>query len=221
MKKIIFILLFIVLSITTVSAQHVNWKWIALDHPHHAHLNVGYDFSISTQIGYSYLANFAKPTLFTLDYSLPMGENLLDDFKIRLGGQIAILERQSFIMSVKLFGNLKRYETSMLRMTDFGGEASILLGYYRSGWHIATECGFLQPIASHIRHFEVVKENYPSIQDGWYTSSGGYLFYGIQGSKSFLKHFDASFRFGFTNAWAANKDALLPYYTQIGIIKRF
>ncbi|MDR1632534.1 MAG: hypothetical protein LBR97_06610 [Dysgonamonadaceae bacterium] len=185
------------------------------------HINIGYDFGVTSQIGYSYFTKIKKPVWFTFDYSFPMGKTLFDDFKFRFGGQIEVAEYKNFIASLKLFGNYKRHETELVRITNFGIETSVLVGYYKPTWLLATELGFIKPFASNLKHSDIMKDNYPAIQNGWYASSGGYYFYGIQAGKSITKSFDISFRIGYTKANADNKDAILPYYAQIGLMKRF
>jgi len=221
MKKIVILITLSVLSIVPVYSQNVNWSWLNEENPNHVHLKIGYDFGVTTQFGYSRSFKLIKPVLFTVDYSFPMGHIIFDDYKIRYGGQAEIAEWKNFIASLKLFGNLKRHETELVRIFNFGIEPSILIGYYKPSWHLALEIGIIKPLTSNIKHSEVVKENYPTIHDGWFKSAGGYYIYGIQSSKTIGDSFDLSFRVGLTNAYSNNKDAMLPYYAQIGIMKRF
>ncbi len=220
MQKILLILLFSNFLKEGVPAQSVNWRCIDKERPHSAHFNVGYDFGVTTQIGYNYFTKAKKPVWFTLDYSFPMGKTLFDDFKFRLGGQIEVATYKSFIASLKLLGNYKRHETELVRMTNFGIETSVLIGYYKAKWHLATELGYIKPFASNLNHSDIMKDNYPGVQDGWYTSSGGYYFWGIQAGKFITNSFDLSFRAGYFKANADNKDAVLPYYAQIGLLKK-
>jgi len=221
MKKIIVLSILFVLSISAINAQDLNWKWIKDKKQNYVHLQVGYDFGVTTQFGYCRSVTLVKPILFTLDYSFPMGGVIFDDFKFRYGGQLEIIELNNFIASFKLFGNFKRYETELVRIINFGTETSIILGYYKPGWHLALELGIIKPIISDLKHSEIMKEDYPTIKDGWYKSSGGYCNYGIQFSKSVAKSFNISFRVGYTNALADNKGAMLPYYTQLGMMYSF
>ena len=59
------------------------------------------------------------------------------------------------------------------------------------------------------------------IKDGWYIPCGGNYFFGVQGSKTITQSFEISTRIGGTNAQGKHENALLPYYAQIGITKRF
>ena len=64
-------------------------------------------------------------------------------------------------------------------------------------------------------------QNYPEIEDGWYSSIARYWFYGIQGAKTLGEFFEISLRFGFINARRDDENASVPFYAQLGVIKRF
>ena len=59
------------------------------------------------------------------------------------------------------------------------------------------------------------------ISNGWFIPSGGHFFYGIQGSKTIGSRFEISLRAGATNAQFKDKNPLLPYYVQLGLISTF
>lgn len=109
----------------------------------------------------------------------------------------------------------------MVRISSFGSEFSVITGYFKPTWHIAAEFGFDKSITSNLKHSDIMKDNYPNIQDGWYIPSGGNYFYGIQASKSIGRSYDISLRLGAINAQGKDENALLPNYAQIGLIKRF
>lgn len=221
MKNTFLLLLLSFLGMQTVQAQNINWKWADTQKHHYAHLNLGYDFGFTTQIGYNYLTTIKKPVLLTVDYSFPMGNQLFDDFKFRLGGQVQAVEYKNFILSAKVLGNFKRHETAMVRMSNFGAETSILMGYYKPKWHIVAEAGLMTALSSNVKHSDIVKDNFPDVADGWYAPSGGYYFYGLQAGKSITQGLDMSFRIGSTDALGSDKDAIINKYVQIGLMKKF
>ncbi len=221
MKKTVIIAILFIATIKVSYAQNINWRSLDEDNQNLIYLNVGYDFGVTTQIGYARTLNSFKPILLSIDYSFPMGENLIDDFKVRFGGQIEIFEKNGFSASAKIYGNFRRYESELVRIASFGSELSILAGYYKTTWHIAGEFGFDKSITSHLKNSDIMRDNYPDIKDGWYIPSGGNFFYGIQGSKKIGKTLDISLRAGLTNAQGKHEDAILPYYIQIGLNKRF
>ena len=221
MKKIITSVLLIMALATWSNAQTLNWRSINEDQKNMAYLNFGYDYAVSTQVGYARSINTFKPVVLSLDYSFPMGENLFDDFKLRAGGQIELFEHNGFSVSTGLRGNFKSYETQMVKISSFGTEISALAGYYKPTWHIAGEVGFDKSITSHLKHSEIMNDNYTEIEDGWYVPSGGYFYYGIQGSKTLTRQLELSLKAGLTNAERKDENAMLPYYAQIGIIFKF
>jgi hypothetical protein len=213
---------FILMIFITGSAQDVNWKSINQSRMNLGHFRFGYNYGTVAQFGYGRLMNLYKPLLFTADFSMPMGENLFDDFKLRYGGQVNIYEKNNFVVAGKILGNFRRIETSMVRIAGFGAELSAIAGYYKSTWHIAGELGFDKAISSHAKHSDEMRNNaYTEINDGWYVPTGGNWHYGIQGSKSIGQTYDFTLRLGATTAQGNDEDALLPFYLSIGVNKRF
>lgn len=202
-----------------LSSQNLNWSIIQEDHQNLIYVNFGYDFGMTAQVGYGRIIHAFRPIVLTADYSFPMGENLFDDFKTKLGGQISVLEKNNFILSAKVYGIFRRHQTSLVRMASFGSELAALAGYYKSTWHVAGEFGFDKSTITNLKHSEITRENYPSVTDGWYIPSGGHFFYGIQGSMALgkSKDLEISVRVGATNAQSKDENAILPYYTQLGL----
>lgn len=219
MKYIIIIIAF--MSVSTTYAQNINWSSINEDQAPLTYLNFGYDFGLTSQIGYGHKLDLNRPVLLTADYSFPMGKNLVDDFKVRLGGQISIYEKNNFHLSAKVYGVFRQHQTNLVSMSNFGSEISAIIGYYKPSWHIAGEFGFDKAIVTQLKHSDELQENHSSIQDAWYTGSGGHFYYGIQGSKTIGRNFDLSLRIGLTDAQFNDENAVLPYYTQFGLIYKF
>jgi len=209
------------MSLSYSNAQNINFSTNHQDQKSIAYLNFGYDFGMSTQVGYGKKIDLVKPILWTMDYSFPAGKNLVDDFKVRLGGQYSFYQSNNFIFSAKVYGVFRRHQTKLVRMTSFGSEMSLVVGYYKSSWHLASEFGFDKSIATHLKHSEIMRENSPFIKDGWFIPSGGHFYYGIQSSKTIGKKFEISLRVGVTNAQFKDENALLPAYAQLGLIHKF
>ncbi|MCD8498008.1 MAG: hypothetical protein LRZ85_08005, partial [Alphaproteobacteria bacterium] len=103
----------------------------------------------------SYTINAFRPILLSMDFSAPMGEDLVDDFKVRYGGQIELIAINNFALTAKILGNFRRHETDVVRVVGFGAEFGALLGYYRPGWHIAGEFGFDKSVITHLKHSSI------------------------------------------------------------------
>lgn len=202
-------------------SQNINWRSLSEDQRNVVQLNVGYDFGVTAQLGYSRSFTLIRPVMVGVDFSLPMGSDLLDDFKVRLGGQMEIVEIDGFSATIKISSVFRRHQTALVRIVSFGSDLGLVAGYYKPTWSVAGEFGFDKSIATHLRHSDVMKANYPAIKDGWYLPTGGHFYYGIQGSKTIGEILDLSLRLGATKAQFNDENAVLPYYVQLGLGVRF
>lgn len=222
MKNIITITTIIMAMALSSQAQNINWRTVDSLDKNIVSLGLGYDYGVTTQLGYYRSIKAFKPILLGGDFSFPSGKNLMDDHKVRIGGQIEIFDYKGFSVSGKIFGNFRRHESELVRMASFGSELSLVSGYYKPTWHIGVEVGFDKAIATHLKHSDIVRETfYADIQDGWYVATAGNWFYGFQASKTIGKSMGITARFGLTNAEGKDKDAMLPYYAQLGLNKKF
>lgn len=216
-----YITLLFILSISLSYAQNYNWSSNNENQKNIAYLNFGYNFGVTTQLGYGYKLNTVKPILLIVDYSTPMGNDLVDDFKVRIGGQVSIFEKKKFIASAKIYGIFRRHQTSLIKMESFGSEIAGIFGYYKPKWHIAGEFGFDKSIITHLEHSDGMLENFPSISNGWFIPSGGHFYYGFQGGKTVGDNFELSLRVGATKAQFKDENPVLPIYTQLGLCYKF
>lgn len=217
-----YIITIVAIAISTLSfAQNLNWNKLESVQKNIVYLNFGYDFGVTTQLGYGHKLYAFKTILLTADYSFPMGKNLMDDHKLRVGAQMPIYEKNNLIFSGKLYATYKRHETSLVEMIGFGSELGVVAGYYQPTWFMAAEFGFDKSINTKLTHSDIFKENHPTVNDGWLTGGAGHFYYGIQGSKSLKEKFEISLKVGATNAEGKDENALLPYYAQLGLIYKF
>lgn len=210
--------LFSICSLGLARTQNINWA--STDKPQNnlLYVNFGYDYGVTTQLGYGRKLNTFKSMVVTADYSFPMGNSLMDDFKIRIGGQMPIYGFKNFQFSVKLNGVYRRHQTVLVSMNSIGSEIALLFGIYKPKWHLAAEGGYDNAGATHLNHSDKMKVIYPSIKDGWYSSTGGNFFYGIQGSKTIDEKIGLSLRLGATTARLKDQNPLIPIYLQLGAI---
>jgi len=217
MKKITFIIFALLFNFSFAFSQNINWNSIQENQKSLAYLNFGYDFGITTQLGYGYQLKAFKPIMLTTDLSIPMGNDFLDDFKFRLGGQMELFAKNNFSLSTKLLAIARRHETNLVQQIGIGTEISLTAGYYKPKWHLAAEMGFDKSIATHLKHSELFEANYAEIENGWFVSSGGQFFYGLQGSRILGQRMELNLRIGATNAQGKHVNAVLPYYFQVGL----
>ncbi len=221
MKKIFIVIIMIAASAESSTAQNINWRSLREDQQNIIQFNFGYDFGVTSQISYSRATTIIKPVVFSIDYSNPMGNIVLDDFKVRFGGQVELVEFEGFSVTAKIYSNFRRFKNALVRTVGFGSDFTAVAGYFSPTWHAAGEFGFDKSIISHIQHSDIMKNNFPRIKDGWYIPLGGHYYYGIQGSKTLGETMDISMRLGFTKAQFNDEDAVLPVYVQVGTGFRF
>lgn len=221
MKNISAIILLVIAAAECGSTQNINWRSLNDSRQTIMQFTFGYDFGATAQVSYNRYIDGFRPIVVGLDYSLPMGNILLDDFKVRYGAQIEIAEWEGFSVTAKIYSNFRRHKTALVRSVTFGSDFAAVGGYFSRTWHAALEYGFDKSIISHFKHSDSMKENIPTIKDGWYIPTGGHHYYGIQGSKTLGDLIDLSLRIGATNAQFNDEDAVVPLYLQMGIGLRF
>jgi len=214
MKKlnIIIIVIAIVFCLQKVNAQVINWN--STDSIKHiVTANFGLDYSVSYGIGCGYKLNTKFPLIINANFSMPSGENLVDDFKTTIGGQIQLLNISNFIGSLAIHGIYRRHETDMVRGT---------FGYYRSHWFVAAEAGFDKAIVTHFKHSQAFKDEvYADVIDGWYEpATGGNFHYGLQIGVSFGKH-DIYFNAGKIMQQDFKTSPIIPIYAKVGYNFKF
>ncbi len=214
------IILMILMISKTSSAQQINWRNLNDSKPLIVNVNMGWDYAAVAGIGYGQKLKTTFPIVLNVEYSFPFGENIFDDFKTKLGGQAEVFRMDNLSVSVKVYGIFRRYESSMVRLVDFGSEFSTNFGYYKSNWYVAGEFGFDKAIATNIKNKDEMKTIYPDVRDGWYVPSGGNFNYGIVSGYSFKSN-DVYLKFGRTVTQDFKTSATVPYYLQVGYNRRF
>ena len=196
-------------------AQTLNWKNIQPQHKHFLNLNAGMDNGSVVGVAYGYRLRTKVPVIVGLEYSMPFGEKLLDDFKTKIGGQVNVLRSDHFFASVKAYGIFRRFENDLARLLNFGSEFSATAGYYRRKWFIAADAGFDKAIITHVKHSDLMKEYNPDLVSGWYIPTGGHFLYGLQLGRSFRQN-DIYLKVGKTVEQDLKTSPSLPIYFQLG-----
>lgn len=197
-------------------AQTLNWNALQ-DSKHILTIGIGWDYSVSYNIGYAYQLKSTVPIVLNANFSIPSGEKLLDDFKAKIGGQIVLLNKSNLKGSIALNGIYRRYENPLVRLQNFGSELKGTLGYYKPKWFVAGEVGFDKAIVTHFKHSETFRETiFTDVKDGWYEpSTGGNFQYGIQTGYSFNKS-EITFNIGMVTTQDFKTTPLIPYYLMLG-----
>jgi hypothetical protein len=197
------------------NAQNINWKTLEPSQKHIINLNVGFDNASTVGVGYGYHMNTKMPLILNLEYSTPLGEKSLDDFKTKIGGQLNIVRANHLFVAVKAYGIIRRFENDFVRMVNFGSEFSGTAGFYKKRWYTAAEFGFDKAIVTHVKHSNLMKEYNPGLVTGWYIPTGGNALYGVQAGYSFNAS-EIYAKAGRTVTQDFRTAPLVPYYFQLG-----
>lgn len=221
--KVIRILVGLILLLFTHfhgKAQTVNWN--TLDNSRHViTAGVGWDYSVFYSLGYAHRLKTKVPIVLNSNFSVPVGENRLDDFKAKIGGQIVLLNSSNLKASIAINGIYRRYENPLVRLQNFGSEFKGIFGYYGPKWFLAGEVGFDKAIVTNFKHSEIFKEKiYSNVKDGWYVpATGGNFQYGIQTGYSFNKS-DITLNLGRVITQDFKTPPMIPFYFRLGYNRR-
>lgn len=220
MKKITQLAMVILLAAGSANAQLLNWASLETNQRHIATLNAGWDYSTSVGIGYGYQLKTAMPVILNTQFSLAAGNQLLDDFKVKAGGQIRGFKAGHFMGTAMLNSIYRRNENDLVRHQNFGCEITGTVGYYKSGWFAAAEFGFDKAIVTQMMPSSLLREYFPAMTEGWYIPTAGNFLLGVQGGFS-LNQLDVTLKAGKVVDQYLATTATLPYYFQLGINRRF
>ena len=199
-----------------ILAQEINWYKLQNDQRHLLNVNAGVNYGLNFGARYGYHLRSTIPVMLIVDFSIPSGEIVADDFKTRFGGYIRLYEADHFQFSAKVLGVFRRYENSYARLLNFGSDMGVVAGYYKRKWYVSGEAGFDKAIVTHFKHSDLYKQNFPSVQDGWYQpATGGNFYYGLQAGVS-LKRNDIYLKAGKILTQDFSTAPLVPFHLEIG-----
>jgi hypothetical protein len=210
------------LSISSVNAQTINWASLKEENKHIVNASFGLEYGVIYGLGYGYqIRTRLFPIVASVEYSFPSGNNIFDDFKTKIGGQIRWIEYHNFQFSTKIHGVFRTYENDFVRLLNFGSDMSGIIGYYRPKWFVAGEVGFDKAIVTHFRHSKEYRDQYPGAVNGWYEpATGGNFYWGLQAGFSFGKH-DIYLRAGKILTQDFKTTPMIPIYGQLGYNIKF
>jgi hypothetical protein len=213
--------LLVILCHSYVQSQTLNWGNLKKNERHILGLKAGLEYSTVVGVNYGYQLNTKRPLVLQADFSLPLGETLLDDLKSKIGASWDVFQVNDFHFIVGVHGVFRRYESEFVRLLNFGSDMSADIGYYRSRWFVAGEVGFDKAIVTHFKHSEAYKKIYPGVKDGWYEPpTGGNFYYGIQAGYSFDRT-DISLSAGKITNQDFKTEPMAPFYASVGVHFKF
>jgi hypothetical protein len=218
MKAIIALIIFLFSLLTShiSQAQTINWESLQENQKHILNVNAGWDYSFIYGLSYGYHLKTKMPIILESSISFASGEVIFDDFKTKIGGQINLYQIENFRFNATLHGIYRRYGNPLVKLQNFGADAGIVIGYYKSKWFVSGEFGFDKAIVTHFKHSDIYKDVYPDVKNGWYEpSTGGNFNFGVQGGYSFNRS-DITLRAGKVMSQDFKTTPLIPFYVQLG-----
>lgn len=214
--KIIIIITVLLYSISNYChAQSINWAGLKEEQRHLINLQLGIDYGVIYGLGYGYHLKSKLPLVINAEFSIPSGNKFFDDFKTKIGMHAKLLKVNNVAVSLNINGIFRRYENTLVSLSNFGGSANIIIGYYNPKWYVNGEFGFDKAIVTHFKHTDVYKNNFPEVKDGWYETTGGNAQLGMQIGYSFTKS-DIYLKGGKTISQDFKTSPTIPIYVQLG-----
>lgn len=209
--------LLLILLAGSINAQTINWNNLKKENKHVMNLNVGLHHGVIYGAGYGYtVSNRRIPVIANVEFSIPWGNELIDDYKAKIGAKIRWIKAGSFQVSTDLHGVFRSYKNDFVHLLNFGSDFSGVAGHYKPKWFAAGEFGFDKAIVTHFKHTSSYKNQYAGVADGWFElPTAGNFYYGIQTGYSFSKA-DVTLRAGKTIAQDFRTSPMVPYYVQLG-----
>jgi len=207
-----------VLTHHTLRAQDVNFR--ALDNTKHlVSAHVGGDYGTYYGVSYGYvLKTRYTPLIVGTEFTLPFGNDVLDDWKWKTSVQGEVWRRENFSLVLKPSVIFRRYESTMARMYNVGADVSLNFGYVQPKWGVVAVVNFDKAIATHIKN-GLLKEYYPEIKDGWYVATGGNFKFGARLQYSFGT-WDTFVTVGKQFGQNFEDNPTLPYFAEVSVQKR-
>lgn len=223
MKKTNLLILIIafIKSTLIMQAQTLNWESLQPEQKNIASIDSGYEYAFVFGAAYGYSSSLFFPVVYQIEFSIPAGLPVLDDFKTKIGGNILWLGLNDFRFSTDIKGVFRKYENAYVQMLNFGCDFSGSIGFYKPTWFIAGQAGLDKAIATNFQHSKEMHGLYADIQNGWYQPpTGGNFYCGLQGGVSFHTY-DITAKGGRMVNDNFNTTPLINYYAMISVNKKW
>ncbi|MBA4303611.1 MAG: hypothetical protein C0424_05245 [Sphingobacteriaceae bacterium] len=189
----------------------------SLNNQHVVHTQFGLNQGFVYGIGYSYLLPSKRPVALRAGISLPMGQSIFDDVKVKIGAEYCVYRSENFQTSVSAQAIYRRMENSRVAIQNVGTELNLSSGIAKSNWFLLANMGIDNAWFTHLAHSDIYRrEVFMHVNDGWYgpfTSS--LLHYGISAGWSFTKG-DVNLSLGQLIGADFNVKPFLPFYFNVG-----
>jgi hypothetical protein len=219
MKKLIkqtLIVLILFLANYATNAQVYNWA--KLDSFNHVgRIYTGLENGVIYGLHYGKIINAKKTILIPfVDLSLPLGDRLIDDYKVKLGTSLKLLQTKKWILSGGVSILNQSYQNPFAKMQNVGLETALQFGLYKQKWFLNLSISNDYLFATYIKHSEAYKKSYDGAISGWYQNTANNIFLGLNLGYSFKK-LDITLSPGIIKTDGFKSSPTLPFYGKLGI----
>ncbi len=204
---------------STAAAQDFNFGALRDDDRHILHVGVGMEDAVVASLGYGHVLSLMGRTV-VLGGTVDVVPAHASDWRLRVGAVFPVASYAGWMVGAKTLGIVRNASNDMNRMSNLGVETSLFGGFYAERWFLAAEAGVDWATATYIHHTDAYRRLvYENAQDGWYSSTGAALVYGVSGGYSFSS-VDLVVRAGQRRDFSLST-WLLPFYATVGAAVRF
>lgn len=184
------IIFLVVFNTFNLNAQVLHWAEEHASDKHFFQAVGGLDASFVAGLGYGRkITVFGRPAMAAIALEAPTGNNVLDDYSMKLGIQNLWWQKKHWTLTTQIHPMLRRYHNNFVILNNIGLEAGVVFGYYRKGWFLAMEANHDWALMTHFKHSVFYKNNFSEVQDGWASGiTGGSIRLGGQLGFRWRKH---------------------------------
>ena len=140
-------------------------------------LGLGYGRVLPVNFG-----SFNRNIFVNLGFSVPIFLiPAADTGTIKLGGSMFVF-KNSWNIKVGLGLRAQAFDNNISKGSDFSGQIDLYPGYFAQSWSVALQLSYRSVFLTHLTHHQSYKDNFESVQDGWYDSMASHFFFALTGS---------------------------------------
>jgi hypothetical protein len=114
-----------------VKAQVINWE--SNQGKQIVNLNIGGDYGIVGGVGYSHKIEARQiPIWINIGLSTPVGKDILDDYKVKVGGEVRFLSFNKIQFTSNFQFVFRKINMEYIKANNFGNELALTGGWYEA-----------------------------------------------------------------------------------------
>ena len=219
-NRLLLVSLIIISTISNNKAQVYNWHRISSSSSIGS-VYVGLNYGLIYGLHYGRIITSKKATyILFIDISLPTGNKVIDDYKVKLGTSVQFLNRNNWVLSSDVSFFNQKIQQSFVKMQSIGLESGLQFGFFKEKWFLNVKISNAYSLATHLKHSEAYRENYSTAVNGWYQNSANNISLGINTGYSF-KNIDITLSPGIIKTNGFKSSPLLPFFATTNLNYRF